>query len=90
MKEIGINPGKMHWQEAAGYSRGSEICILRTDERGNARAFLLRAGRNFTMGGHTNTTPEQQLVLEGEIQGGGQSFGQGSYRFIPRRGSHEP
>jgi hypothetical protein len=44
MKEIGINPGQMQWEKAAGYPGGSEICVLRTDERGNARAFLLRAG----------------------------------------------
>ncbi len=44
MKEIGINPGQMHWEEAAGYPGGSEICFLRTDERGNDRAFLLWTG----------------------------------------------
>jgi hypothetical protein len=44
MKEIGINPGQMHREEAAGYPGGSEICVLRTDERGNDRAFLLRTG----------------------------------------------
>jgi hypothetical protein len=90
MKEIGINPGQIHWGEAAGDSRGSEICVLRTDESGMVRAFLLRAGRNFTMGGHTNTTSEQRLVLEGEIHSGGLTFGRGSYRFIPQGSSHEP
>jgi len=35
MKAIGINPGQMHREEAAGYPGGSEICVLRTDERGN-------------------------------------------------------
>ena len=90
MKEIGINPGQMRWGEAAGYSRGSEICVLRMDENGMVRAFLLRAGRNFTLGGHTNTTSEQQLVLEGEIHSGGQTFGRGSYQFIPRGSSHGP
>ena len=90
MREIGINPGQMQWQEVAGYPKGTRICILRTDEQGMVRAFLLRAGRNFTMGGHTNATFEQQLVLEGEIQNGGGAFGRGSYRFSPRGGSHEP
>ena len=90
MKEIGINPGQMRWGEAVGYARGTRICALRTDQSGMVGAFLLRAGRDFTVGGHTNTTSEQQLVLEGEIHSGGQTFGRGSYRFIPRGGSHEP
>jgi len=90
MKEIGISPDRMQWEEVAGYPEGTRICILRTDEQGMVRAFLLRAGRDFTMGGHTNTTSEQQFVLEGEVQSGGETFGRGSYRFIPRRGSHEP
>ena len=90
MREIGINPGQMQWEEASGYPRGTRICVLRTDESGMVRAFLLRVGQAFIMGGHTNTTSEQQLVLEGEIQGEGETFGRGSYRFIPRGGSHEP
>lgn len=89
MKEIGINPGQMQWGEAEGYSRESEMCVLRTDESGMVRTFLLRAGRNFTMGDHMNTTSEQQLVLEGKIHSGRQTFGRGSFRFIPRGGSHE-
>ena len=90
MTEIGINPGQMRWREAAGYPRGTRICGLRTDESGMVRAFLLRVEQGFTMGGHTNTTSEQQLVLEEEIHSGGKTFGRGSYRFIPRSGSHEP
>jgi hypothetical protein len=90
VREIGINSEQMQWQGVAGYPEGTRICILRTDEQGMVRAFLLRAGEDFTMGGHTNTISEQQLVLEGEIQGGSQNFGRGSYRFIPRSSSHDP
>jgi hypothetical protein len=80
----------MRWGEVVGYSRGSEICVLRTEKNGMVRAFLWRVGQGFTMGAHTNTTSEQQLALEGEIHSGGQTFRRGSYRFIPRGGSHEP
>jgi len=52
------------------------------------RAFLLRAGQGFTVGGHTNTTSEQQLLLEGAIHSGGQTFGRGSYRFVPMSHGH--
>jgi len=66
------------------------FAFLRTDENGMVRAFLLRAGRDLAVGGHTNTTSEQQLVLEGEIQSGEKTFGRGSYRFIPQGSSHDP
>ena len=51
-----------------GISPGTRICVLRADETEMARSFLLRAGQDFTMAGHTSTIPEQQLVLEGAIQ----------------------
>ena len=89
MKEISINPEHMEWEEFVGYPQGTRICVLRTDENGMVRSFLLRSGPDFTVGGHVNTTSEQQLVLEGEIQSGEKTFGRGSYRFIPRGGSHE-
>jgi hypothetical protein len=38
------------------------------DGSGMVRAFLLRVGQDFTMGGHTNTISEQQLVLEGAME----------------------
>jgi anti-sigma factor ChrR (cupin superfamily) len=90
MKEISINPERTEWEEFVGYPHGTRICVLRTDENGMVRTFLLRAGRDFTVGSHTNTTSEQQLVLEGEIQSGEKSFGRGSYRFIPPGSSHDP
>jgi len=90
MKEISINPGQMQWEEAAGYPPRTRICVLRTDENGMVQAFLLRVGQDFTVAGHTNTTSEQQLVLEGKIRSGGKTYNRGSYRFIPRGSSHGP
>lgn len=89
MKEIIINPEQMQWEEFVGYPQGTRICVLRTDENGMLRALFLRSGADFAVGGHMNTTSEQQLVLEEEIQSGEKTFGRGSYRFIPRGGSHE-
>ena len=90
MKEISINSEQMQWEEFVGYPQGTRICVLRTDENGMVRAFLLRAGRDLAVGGHTNTASEQQLVLEGKIQSGEKTFGRGSYRFIPQGSSHDP
>ena len=56
MKEISIKPEQMQWEEAEGYPPETRICVLRTDENGMVRAFLLRVGQDFTVGGHTNTT----------------------------------
>jgi hypothetical protein len=56
---------------------------------GKKKGGLLKLGSNFSMGGHTNTIGEEQLVLKGEIQSNGETYGQGSYRFIPKRSSHD-
>ena len=90
MREISVNPGEMHWKEARGYPPGARISILRRDESGRIRTMLIRVGNNFSTGGHTNTIGEEQLVLKGEIQSGGRSYSEGSYRFIPEGASHEP
>lgn len=90
MKEVFINTDDMEWEEAAGYPRGTRMCVLRRDESGRIRAMLMKLGPNFSIGGHTNTIDEQQLVLEGEFQSNGKTYRQGSYRFIPRGNSHNP
>jgi len=90
MRDISVNPGEMHWEEARGYPPGARISILRRDESGRVRTMLMRVGSNFGTGGHTNATGEEQLVLKGEIQSGGRSYSEGSYRFIPEGASHEP
>jgi hypothetical protein len=90
MREFSVNSGEMHWEEAQSYSPGARICILRRGDNGRIRTMLLRVGSNFSAGGHTNTTGEEQLVLGGEIQSAGKSYGRGSYRFIPAGSSHDP
>jgi len=90
MREFSVNSGEMHWEEAPSYSPGARICILRQGENGRIETMLLKVGNNFTAGGHTNTTGEEQLVVNGEIQSGGRSYAEGSYRFIPAGSSHDP
>jgi hypothetical protein len=90
MREFSVKSGEMRWEETTSYSPGSKICILRKGENGRIRTMFLKVGSNFRAGGHTNITGEEQLVVEGEIQSGGRSYGEGSYRFIPAGGSHDP
>lgn len=89
MEQISINPEEMQWEEIAGFPPGTRISVLRRDQDGRIRTMLMKLGNDFSMGGHTNTTDEQQLVLEGEIQSGSETYSQGSYWFIPQRSSHE-
>ena len=88
MKEISISPEERKWEDLAGYPRGTKVSVLRRDESGRIRTMLMKLGSNFSMAGHTNTFGEEQLILEGEIQSNGETYGQGSYRFIPQRSSH--
>lgn len=90
VKEVFIKAKDIQWKEAAGYPRGTKMCVLRRDESGRVRTVVMKLATNFTVGSHTNMAPEQQLVLEGEIQSGGKTCSQGSYRFIPRGSSHGP
>jgi anti-sigma factor ChrR (cupin superfamily) len=89
MKEISINPEERKWEDFAGYPRGTEMSVLRRDESGRIRTMLMKLGTNFSVGGHTNTIGEEQLILEGEIQSNGETYGRGSYRFIPEQTSHD-
>lgn len=65
------------------------MSVLRRDESGRIRTMLMELESNFNTAGHKNTIGEEQLVLEGEIQSNGETYGPGSYWFIPERSSHE-
>ena len=82
MRGFSVSSGDMHWEEAPSYSPGARICILRHAEDGRIGTMLLKVGSNFRAGGHTNTTGEEQVVVKGEIQSGGRSYDEGSYRYI--------
>ena len=90
MRGFSVSSGDMHWEEAPSYSPGARICILRHAEDGRIGTMLLKVGSNFRAGGHTNTTGEEQVVVKGEIQSGGRSYDEGSYRYIPAGSSHDP
>ena len=90
MKEICFTPEATDWEEAGCYPPGAKICILRRDESGTIRSMLVKVGSHFSVGGHTNTTDEEQLVLKGEIQSSGRSYREGSYWFVPKGTSHGP
>jgi hypothetical protein len=90
MEEITINYEKMKWTDAPGYPEGSKIKMLREGGPGEGKTFLRKIKRGFKMEGHSHTTVEQHIVLEGEYESEGKVYKVGTYRLIPRHETHGP
>lgn len=90
MEEITINYEKMKWTDAPGYPEGSKIKILREGGPGEGKSFLRKIKRGFKMEGHSHTTVEQHIVLEGEYESEGKVYQAGTYRLIPKHQTHGP
>jgi len=90
MEEITINYEKMKWTDAPGYPEGSKIKILREGGPGEGKTFLRKIRKGFKMEGHSHTTVEQHFVLEGEYESEGRVYKAGTYRLIPKHGTHGP
>jgi len=90
MEEITINYEKMKWTDAPGYPEGSNIKILREGEPGEGKTFLRKIKRGFKMEGHSHTTVEQHIVLQGEYESEGKVYKAGTYRLIPKHETHGP
>jgi anti-sigma factor ChrR (cupin superfamily) len=88
MKELSINYENMEWSEAMGYPAGTKMKLLR--EAGSARTFLLKLPAGFDMEAHAHMASEQHFVLNGEYESDGQTYGVGTYRFIPSHVNHGP
>jgi hypothetical protein len=90
MEEITINYEKMKWTDAPGYPEGSKIKILREGGPGEGKTFIRKIRKGFEMEGHSHTTVEQHLVLEGEYESEGKIYKAGTYRLIPKHETHGP
>ena len=90
MEEIAINYGKMKWTDAPGYPEGSKVKTLREGGPGEGKTFLRKIKKGFKMEGHSHTTVEQHLVLEGEYESEGKIYRAGTYRLIPKHKTHGP
>jgi anti-sigma factor ChrR (cupin superfamily) len=88
MRGIAVNTNQLIWEEASSYPDGTMMKVLRDD--GTARSVLLKLPRGFHMGAHTHTGGEQHLVLEGEYELGGETYGPGAYRYVPAHTDHGP
>jgi len=90
MEEKSINYEKMEWTKTTGYPMGRKIKILREEEPGGGRTFLLKLEKGFDMEGHSHNSVEQHLVLQGEYESEGKVYKKGTYRYIPKHTTHGP
>ncbi len=73
----------VHWKKLAFDARPLE-------QGGGASAVLLRFAPGACYGAHRHPRGEQYLVLEGSLQDGGESYGKGSYVWLPPGSAHRP
>jgi len=90
MKGQTIDYEKMEWTKTPGYPTGRRIKVLREEEPGGGRTFLLKLEKGFNMEGHSHNSVEQHFVLEGEYESEGKIYRAGTYRLIPKHESHGP
>jgi quercetin dioxygenase-like cupin family protein len=90
MEEKTINYEKMEWTKTSGYPTGRQIKVLREEQPGGGRSFLLKLEKGFDMEGHSHNSLEQHFVLEGEYESEGKIYKAGTYRLIPQHETHGP
>ena len=88
MSEILLNSDDIEWEETDSYPKGTMRKILR--HHGDARSFLLQLPPGFQMDVHTHAYGEQHLVLAGEYEEKGKTFGVGTYHYLPAKTEHGP
>ncbi len=86
--DLFISHNKIPWQDAQGYPKGTQIKILREEK--SARTFLLKILAGFDMEAHSHMTTEQHFVLEGQYESDGKTYGEGTFRLIPKGIDHGP
>ncbi|MBW2057828.1 MAG: cupin domain-containing protein [Deltaproteobacteria bacterium] len=90
MEEVSLNYREMQWEEAKGYPPGTLMKVLRQDEKGEPLTIILKLAEGFDMEGHSHMGTEQHFVIEGEYMSENRTYGEGSYRLIPRKATHGP
>jgi quercetin dioxygenase-like cupin family protein len=90
MEEKTINFEKMEWRKTPGYPLGRKIKVLREEQPGGGRTFLLKLEKGFDMEGHSHNSLEQHFVIEGEYESEGKIYKAGTYRLIPKHETHGP
>lgn len=76
------------WEEGKGYQAGLKIKTLHNEK--GVKTVLLRIPAGYHMEQHSHDYSEQQLVLEGQIETGTQSYPAGSYVSYAPHQYHGP
>jgi len=90
MEEKTINYEKIEWTQTPGYPKGRKVKVLREEQPGGGRTFLLKLEKGFDMEGHSHNSLEQHFVIEGEYESEGKVYKAGTYRLIPKHETHGP
>ena len=85
MNEIILYTPDLNWQGLRRVFPGAaEMKVLRDEPSGGARTMLVRVAPGGEIRPHTHLAGVQHYVLEGDYEAQGQSFGPGTYRFLPK------
>ena len=77
-----------NWEAAPGYAQGTMVKVLRNEK--NAKTVLLKLPEGFYMGPHSHLTTEQNFVIEGQYESGGEEYPAGSYQIFSPGDEHGP
>jgi len=83
-----LDTAELSWRDSP-YA-GVQWKKLRFDASSGQSAVLLRFEPGAAYGAHRHPAGEEYLVLEGSLEDGGQTYGEGCYVHHPPGSSHKP
>lgn len=83
-----VDPSALEWRPTP--YEGVEWKKLRFDPATGESAVMLRFAPGAAYGAHRHPAGEEYLVMEGELEDGGTSYGAGSYVYHPPGSAHRP
>jgi hypothetical protein len=84
MIELTIYSPEMTWEPVSFFPGDAEVKILRAESEHGARTMLVRLPPGGEISPHGHLGVVQHYVLEGEYETGGEVFGAGTYRLLPK------
>jgi hypothetical protein len=84
MVELTIYTPEVTWEALSLFSADAEVKFLRAECERGARTLLVRLPPGGEIAPHGHLGVVQHYILEGEYQSGGETFGAGTYRLLPK------
>jgi hypothetical protein len=82
--ELTIYTQEKTWEPLSFVPGDAEVKILRSDPERGARTLLVRLLPGGEISAHGYLGVVQHYVVEGEYETGGETFGAGTYRLLPK------